>query len=187
MKFLQIGIPAFSLFLLWLLLSGHYDPFHIGIGVASVALVIVGTWKLSIFPARKLGSDIWSVLYQAVRWKHGLTYPFILALNILKANLQVAALIIDPRMPIDPIFMRFKTTYETDAAKILLGNSITLTPGTVTLNIKDKEFTVHALSPDLASSLIDGSDQNRIARVFGEPLLKKYDILITRDMEELKR
>jgi multicomponent Na+:H+ antiporter subunit E len=187
MKLLQIGIPALFFLLLWLLLSGHYDPFHIGLGVFSVILVVAATWKLSIIPKGELGNDIWTVLYTAVRWRHGLLYPFVLALNILKANFQVAALVLDPRMPIDPILMRFKTTYETDAAKIILGNSITLTPGTVTLDIQDKEFFVHALSPGLASSLIDGSDQDRVAKVFGESLSGKPKVLISRDLEELQK
>jgi multicomponent Na+:H+ antiporter subunit E len=187
MKLLQIGIPALFLFLLWLLLSGHYDPFHIGLGIFSVAMVLILTWKLAIFPATKLGSDVWTVLYKNIRWKRGLAYPFILALNILKANFQVAALVLDPKMRIDPILMRFKTTYETDAAKIVLGNSITLTPGTVTLDIKQKEFFVHALSPGLATSLIDGTDQNRVGEVFGERVLEKHNILITKDLEKLNQ
>ena len=85
-------------------------------------------------------------------------------------------------MPIDPFILRFKARYATDVAKILLGNSITLTPGTVTLEIEQDEFTIHALSPDLAASLLDGSDQNRIARIFGDPESRDFSIQVSRTM-----
>ena len=144
MKIIQVGILALALFLLWVVLSGFFDAYHLLLGILSVTLVIAAVWKLSLFPRQKMGADVWTSLAGTIRWRYGLVYPFIFALNVIKANLQVAALVLDPRMPIDPVLLRFKSTYKTDAAKVLLGNAITLTPGTVTLDIRDQDFYVHA-------------------------------------------
>ena len=78
-------------------------------------------------------------------------------------------------------------SYKSDAAKIFLGNTITLTPGTVTLDIRGQEFVVHALSPSLAGSLLDGSEQARIAKVFGESFDAEQTILVTRKLGELNQ
>lgn len=183
MKILQIGIPALTFSLMWLVLSGRFDAFHLSVGALSVVVVVMAAWRLSIFPKDRIGEDIWSSVYRNVRWRYGIWYPWILLYNITSANLKVAALILAPHMPIDPFLLRFKARYATDVAKILLGNSITLTPGTVTLEIEQDEFTVHALSPHLADSLLDGTDQNRIARIFGDPEGTDFSINISRTME----
>ncbi len=141
-------------------------------------------WRLSLFSASGSGTDVWTTI-STLRWRHALTYPFVFLLNVIKANLQVAALVLDPKMPIEPVLLRFKSTYEKDAAKILLGNAITLTPGTVTLDIEGQDFYIHALSPSLASSLLDGSDHNRVAKIFGEKTLDKVNVVVAHDPDEL--
>jgi len=187
MKLFHIGVPILSLSLLWLILSGVFDPFHIALGILSIAIVVRVAWNLLLFPKDKLGGNIWDAPAMRIQWKHACSYPFIFLLNVIKANLQVAVLILDPKMPIDPVLLRFSTPYKTDAAKILLGNSITLTPGTVTLDIRESDFLVHALSPALADSLMDGTDMNRVARVFGEVETETLEVLMTRNSEELVR
>ena len=187
MKALQIGIPALFLFIVWLILSGKFDPLHIGLGLVSVSLVMLLSWRLSIKPSDQHGATIWSAVIGPLRWRHALLYPFALLLNIIKANLQVAALVLDPKMRINPVLLRIPTQLRTDAAKILLGNSITLTPGTVTLDIDESDFIVHALSPNLASSLLDGTDQNRIARVFGDPPSDGSQVVMAHRLEDVQR
>lgn len=168
----------------WLLLSGHYDAFHIGLGVFSSLLVTISTCKL--FPAwdSKAPSGLSAEIFFQLRWTRVALYFAILLKNIVVANLKVAALILHPRIPIDPIILRFHTTLQTTVARVLLGNSITLTPGTLTLDVEDSFFQVHALNADLAASLIDGSDQNRTAAVFGDAQEKQAKILISRSFEE---
>lgn len=187
MKLLQIGIPALAFFLLWLILSGHFDPFHITVGVISTVLVVFGLRQLAKVAPGRPGHDVWSIDYGSIAWRRAVLYPFIFLLNIIKANLQVAALILDPKLRIDPIFLCFRVSYKSDAAKIFLGNTITLTPGTVTLDIRGQEFVVHALSPSLAGSLLDGSEQARIAKVFGESFDAEQTILVTRKLGELNQ
>jgi multicomponent Na+:H+ antiporter subunit E len=66
--------------------------------------------------------------------------------------------------------IRFRTHLQNEVAKVVLGNSITLTPGTVTVDIEGDLFTVHALSDTAAESVLDGDMERRVAWVFGEPV-----------------
>lgn len=180
MKLLHYGIPSLALFLIWLVLSGHYDVFHISLGAFSTFVVITASRKLFQYPQQATQTGIDTRILFRINWLNALRYPFTLFLNILIANLKVAALILDPRLPIDPMLLKFDTTFKTDAAKILLGNSITLTPGTITLDIEQQTFYVHALSPALAESLLTGSDQNRVAKIFGDTRKDQPDVQIRR-------
>ncbi len=88
--------------------------------------------------------------------------------NIITANLEVARIILHPRMPLDPQLIRFRTQLKKPFAQVVVANSITLTPGTVTVDLKDQEFLVHSLAPNSASALVGGDLQNVVAAVFGE-------------------
>ncbi len=114
-----------------------------------------------------------------------LSYPFWLVWQILLANIQVAWIVINPKMKIDPVLVRFRCGMQGDLAKVVLGNSITLTPGTFTLRIRGDEFLVHAIRPDLAAGLIDGSMQRKVAAVFGEEILSSdaMQLDVLRDMD----
>ena len=70
---------------------------------------------------------------------------------------------------IRPQIIRFKTSLTSDLSKVTLGNSITLTPGTITMEIDDGEFYVHALSDKVARDLLTGEMERRVAHVFLEP------------------
>ncbi len=169
MALFRIIVLSVVLFAVWLGFSGLFDAFHLSLGVLSVAIVVL--WSQSLFPkdSEAPTSGLNPEILLRVRWKSFISYPFILLLNIITANLKVAAMILDPSMPIKPEIFSFKSTLKTDLAKIILGNAITLTPGTITLDIEEETFTVHSLSPTLATSLYSGVDQNRVAAIFGDP------------------
>ena len=154
------------LFLLWLILSGLFDPFHFSLGAISCALV---TWMSSdfLFQDRSLGF--------ATRFRQFIMAPgyFLwLIYEIFLANLYVFRLALRPSGLGDarPQVVRFKTQLKTDFAKWVFANSITLTPGTVTIRIDDDEFYVHAISEHTAKGL-EGAMERRIAAVW-EPELK---------------
>jgi len=84
------------------------------------------------------------------------------------ANIHVAALALNPKMPIDPKIITFKTKLESDVSWVTLANSITLTPGTVTVDIKDGVFYVHALSKKVADDLNTGEMEDRVAHIYME-------------------
>ncbi len=87
--------------------------------------------------------------------------------QILLSTLHVTFLALHPRMKdkIDPTIVTFKTSLKSDIAKVALANSITLTPGTITIRIEDQVFYVHAISRKAAAGL-PGEMEERLARVF---------------------
>jgi multicomponent Na+:H+ antiporter subunit E len=88
--------------------------------------------------------------------------------QIFSANLHVAYLALSPKMPIDPQIIRFKTKLESDISWVALANSITLTPGTITIDIREGEFFVHALDRKVAYDLNTGEMEDKIAHVIME-------------------
>ncbi len=143
----------------WVVLSGMFDAFHFSLGVICCLLVTHFSSDL-LFPEHGkpwLREIIGLLLY----------FPW-LVWEILLANLQVAYIILHPRMleKIDPHLFRFKSKLTRPMAKVTMAQSITLTPGTITVNIhedEETEFTVYALTSEAAESL-PGEMEERVAR-----------------------
>ncbi|WP_305044971.1 Na+/H+ antiporter subunit E [Geoalkalibacter sp.] len=144
------------LFLFWIMLSGMFDAFHLSLGVLSCALV---AWLSSdlLFVGGKLPKSLRSLIGMA------LYLPW-LFWQIVVANVQVAAIVLHPRMleRINPRIIRFRTRLKTPFARVTFGQSITLTPGTITVNIDEDEFTVYALT-DASASGLPGEMERRVA------------------------
>jgi multicomponent Na+:H+ antiporter subunit E len=149
---------------LWLIFSGKFDALHLGYGVLSIVLVMILCRGLVASRSDPEANEV----FFRIRWPRAAFYPVWLLWQIVVANLQVAWLIVHPRMPIDPILLRFHSGLRSDLAKVTLGNSITLTPGTFTLRIEDDCFLIHSIHERLAAGLLDGSMQRQVAAVFGE-------------------
>ncbi len=146
----------FVLLTFWLVLSGHYDLFHVGWGIVSAAVVTFFSVGLpSLDTGRQNRLRFWSLV----------TYLPWLFLQVVLANLHVAYLVLHPNA-IRPQIIRVKTRLSGDLAKTTLGNSITLTPGTITMDIQDDELIVHALSEKVARELANGQMERRVARIF---------------------
>lgn len=82
-----------------------------------------------------------------------LTYIVLLIREIIKANLAIIPRILTVEEEMDPVIVKFRTTLKTDFTKMLLANSITLTPGTITVSLEDDEYTIHCLDTSLAEGL----------------------------------
>jgi multicomponent Na+:H+ antiporter subunit E len=82
-------------------------------------------------------------------------YAFHLVVAILIANFQVVALVLHPKMPITPGMIRFSRPYKKNLSKVLLANSITLTPGTLTVLVEKDDFVVHALTRKNAEEVVN--------------------------------
>lgn len=149
-----------ALFVFWLIFSGHYDALHLSLGVVSSALVAFASHDLLI-------SDQASPI-KLVKLGRFLRYLPWLLYQIVLANFHVVSLVLRPR-DIRPQVVRFKTKLETDLALVSLANSITLTPGTITMDIANGEFVVHAVSDKAARDLLTGEMERRVGRVFIEP------------------
>lgn len=84
--------------------------------------------------------------------------------------MDVATSVMQPEMDIDPKFFSFRMAYDNPIAHATLANSITLTPGTVTLHVSDDDvYSIHALTTGAREGLLDGGMQERIAKLFGDP------------------
>jgi multicomponent Na+:H+ antiporter subunit E len=143
-------------FALWLVLSGHPTPLHLVQGALSAALVAYlnrDLETLSVF----LRSSPRFVAY----------IPWLLK-EIVVANVQVVRIVLHPRLPVDPSVVRVRTRLTSDLALTTFANSITLTPGTITVDVEGSEFVVHALTrqgPEAFAGM-----ERRVAAVFGEPV-----------------
>ena len=161
---LHTTIEIVVLSVLWLLFSGKLDALHLTYGAISVALVVVMSRSLIVSRENPDENEFLS----RVNWGAALVYPFWLLWRVVVANIQVAKVILHPSLPIDPKVIRFDTPLRSAMSKVTLGNSITLTPGTFTLEILGGTFVVHAIDGPSASGLEEGVMQSKVAEVFGE-------------------
>ena len=142
----------------WILLSGKFDLFHLTLGVISSALVSFISTDLFMYEEGKnrLSTGLRFLLY----------LPWLLY-QIVLSTLHVTFLALHPRMKdqIDPTIVTFKTKLKSNLGKVALANSITLTPGTITIRVEDQVFYVHAISRKAAAGL-PGEMEERLAKVF---------------------
>ncbi len=177
-----ILVQSAFLFILWMLLSGYYDVFHITLGVVSVIIVQILNARINQIQFYKRDIPEWERVY----YRRGFFYIFWLLWQIVVASLQVAYIVMHPRMPINPAILRFKAKMPNTGASVIMGNSITLTPGTVTVSIEGDDFTVHSLLDESSAGLIDGTMPRQVTKLFrrsaGDVVL---DIQIIRSKDEL--
>jgi multicomponent Na+:H+ antiporter subunit E len=141
------------LFATWLTLSGQPSPFLVASGALCSAGIVALMIRLEL-----LGSGPWPLrlgrlLFSYLPW---------LAWQVLKANLDVARRVWSPRLDIEPRLIRIKNGPRTAAGTALHANSITLTPGTVTVAVSEQELLVHALTETAAADLERGAMRDRI-------------------------
>ena len=144
------------LFVFWVLLSSFFDALHLVAGILCSLLVASTSYKL-LRPGKNIRTFTNLILY--IPW---------LLYKIVIANLDVAYRALHPKMPIDPRIVEFKSVLKSDLSLTTLANSITLTPGTITVDVKDRTYLVHALTSKAAEELLKGDMQARVARVYME-------------------
>ena len=125
------------LFVLWVLLSGIFDPLLFFFGSISAVMVIIITHRMD-----KTDNYPLTVKFNIVEV---ISYFFWLISEIVKANLQVVKIIITNRKFNNQKVFKVKSTQFTDVAQVLFANSITLTPGTITIETEKDHLLVHAL------------------------------------------
>lgn len=175
-----------ALLAFWLVLSGHYQVKYVVMGALSAGLVTFLTHDF-LYPRTNPDERKETGLYLTVpQWCRFFGYLPWLLLSIIKANLQVAYLILHPRMPIDPALIRFRAHLRSKVALVTLANSITLTPGTVTVDLEEDRYVVHALVPQAAESLLAGQMQNKVGAIFGDREEQPPTVLWTHSIEEIE-
>jgi multicomponent Na+:H+ antiporter subunit E len=154
---------AAILFTFWVVLSGKLDALHLAMGVLSAGFVAWATRPLLALPPLLGGAGPAPVLSSRF-----LVYVAWLAGQILVASVQVAYVVLHPRLPIAPRVVRLAVPLPHNLARLTLANSITLTPGTVTLDVEGNEYVVHALTGASARSVSAGGGiPRRVRSLFG--------------------
>jgi len=143
-------------FVIWLLLSGHYDPLLLTLGVLSCITCLYVTWKAKFIDEEGLP------LHLLIRLP---IYTLWLFKEIIKANIDTAKIIIINNP--DPQNFRVKSSQKTEAGKVTYANSITLTPGTVTTVLDGDILEVHALSSDMADDVKSGAMDKKVSWLEG--------------------
>ena len=146
----------------WVIFSGVFDAFHLGLGLISCGIV---TWLSSNFLFHNKGKGLAARLAEALRF---VGYALWLLWQVVQANIHVLKLAFAPdNREIRPRLVRFRTSLKSEFARYVFANSITLTPGTVTLDVDGDEFVVHAISKHVAEDL-PGEMEKRVAAVFDQ-------------------
>ena len=142
----------------WLLWSGHFDPLLLSLGAVSLALVVFIALRMRIVDDEGAPIQLPVGLLRYLPW---------LVVEIAKANVDVALRILTPGLPIRPRVIRVRAGQRTDVGRVIYANSITLTPGTVTIDTDGDDITIHALTAAAADGVLSGEMDRRVARVEG--------------------
>jgi len=138
---------SLTLAALWMTLSWHTEPLLLAFGVFSVALAVAVAARMKILDSEAIPVHM---------LRRGLVYWPWLLWEIVKANIDVAKVILNPRLPISPVLLKVPASQKTELGRSIYANSITLTPGTVAVGMGDADITVHALTREGADGL-DGA------------------------------
>jgi multicomponent Na+:H+ antiporter subunit E len=145
---------ALVLALLWLAVSGVYKPLLFALGAASVAFVVWMSRRMEV-----VGVEHNPVLYT---WRLPVYWAW-LSWEIIKSNLEVARAALAPARHLHPRIVRVPVRLDSPIAKVTYANSVTLTPGTVTLLLETDQLEAHALTRGSAEGLEAGTMEKRIA------------------------
>ena len=149
-----------ALYGLWLLLSAHYTPLLLTFGAVSSAVVVAIVHRLGLTDEEGVPFHCLPLLWRFWPWLTG---------EIIKANIEVMRRIISPRLDISPQLFHFAPSQGTTTGLVTHANSITLTPGTVTVEIEeDGRFLVHALTHEFAEGTARTAAGGRVEGEIGQ-------------------
>ena len=175
----RIIILIVLLSVFWVFLSGKYDIFYLLLGGVSITLVV-------LLNRRVISLNFYSQERSNASFRIHRLFVYIpwLIWEMLLSSLQVAVIILSPKMPINPSIIRFKVKLPNMTSKVILGNSISLTPGTLTIDIEGDEFLVHALNDEAFSLISSGKLPDSVSNLFFEDskdTLQSFKIIRTVD------
>lgn len=153
----------------WVALSWRLDPVYLAMGVASAAVITIASQRLTATYVHGDRPSPRASHLPVLAWRF-VAYGVWLLGRMVVAGVQIARMTLSPSMPIDPVELRFRTGLQSPLARAVFANSITLVPGTLTVDLEGDEVLVHALYPAAADDLVDGTLQNRVAALFDESI-----------------
>jgi multicomponent Na+:H+ antiporter subunit E len=143
------------LFAFWLLLSGYFTAFLMAAGAASAIGVVLLARRMEVVDHE--GHPI------HLGWRILTYWPWLFK-EIAKSAWGVSKIILNPRLPISPTLVRARTSQKTTVGVVTYANSITLTPGTISIDVRRDEILVHALTREGADDLLAGEMDRRVTR-----------------------
>jgi multicomponent Na+:H+ antiporter subunit E len=147
-------LKAMALFVFWVLISASFEWIHLGLGlVFSFAVAWINSGHSLFVPKFRL-------------WLRILLYLPWLFYKIIESSLYLSKLILHPALPIDPQLVSVDSKLRHHAAVVLLGNSITLTPGTITVEVDSNKLIVHAMDKVLSEDIESKQIESKIADIF---------------------
>ena len=163
---LAVGLPLFGF---WIALSGKFDLFHLALGLLTAFSVAVATSRLYRLPPEPIPPE--DLVRAPLRVHRFAGYGLWLLGQIFRSALGVARLVLHPHLPIAPRVVRIEDRLPHPVARLALAHSITLTPGTVTIECDADAMIVHAIHEDDAAALGAGGGRmaERIRRLFAPP------------------
>jgi len=141
------------LYTVWILLAGTSSQELVFGGITVLLIVLVFFDKLSLLGDISLTPK--SIIYLPV-------YVFVFLWQLLKSNIDVAARVVSPKLPINPGIVKVRTNLISPIGRAVLANSITLTPGTLTVEMKDDFFYIHWI--DITSDDIEGATESIVRK-----------------------
>ena len=149
----------YLLFLLaWIIFNGNLTLEILVFGVVIAAVMLAFMCNFMDYSLKKewnvYKKSIWSFVYVALLIK-----------EIVKANLAIIPRILTIEEEMDPVIVKFRTSLKSDFTRMLLANSITLTPGTITVSMEGDEYTIHCLDTSLAEGLENSDFEKALKRL----------------------
>jgi multicomponent Na+:H+ antiporter subunit E len=156
---LRAAISVLVLFAFWVALSGYFTPFLLAAGLGSAIGVVWFARRMNVvdnesLPAHMAPRALWY-------------WPWLMK-EIAKSAWDVAKLVVHPEMPIEPTLVRFRPTQRTHVGLCSHANSITLTPGTITVDVSASEMLVHSLTAAGAEGVMGGAMDRKVTLFEGE-------------------
>ena len=168
---------ALVLFAFWMILSGRTETKFVVYGILTAVVTTWVTYPLLLVP-NKDGSKKYYVFGFSI--PKMIMYFFWLMWQLVLANIDVLLAPPAQELNIDPKVVRFRFRADNPMASVILANSITLTPGTVTMNVTDDGvYEIHALTVGAAAGVLDGGMQKKVADLYGE----KFDFAVVESEE----
>ena len=158
-----LGLFLFGAYLLWSGLAWpwgeHFHPLLLWLGIASTALVVFIAVRMKVADHEGAPVDFANL-------RVALYVPW-LAWEIVKANIDVVGRVLHPGLPISPRMIHVPASQRSEVGQVIYANSITLTPGTVSVSVEDGTITVHALTREAAEGVETGEMDRRVAALEG--------------------
>lgn len=152
----QFTANTLALFIIWLLLSEEYNLSHMILGF----MVSCGVaWLNTGYPHSPFHNFPW--------WRQVRYWPW-LFLRIIESSWHLTTIILNPALPIKPKLLTYKSHLKHRGAILMLGNSITLTPGTITVDVNGNHLIVHAIDEASGEDLISGRIERKLSGIFQE-------------------